>query len=244
MIQPIAIRVEGVARAFGAHVALGACSLEVAPGELVALLGASGSGKTTLLRLLAGLDFPDQGRILFGDQDVTEVHARERGAGIVFQHYALFEHMSALDNVAFGLDVQRRKRHLTRAAVLERAAALLERVGLGSLGQRKPHQLSGGQRQRVALARALAVEPRVLLLDEPFSALDTQVRAELGSWVRGLQQQLGITTLLVTHNPEEACRLSDRVAVLGQGRLLQLDTPRAIQDHPATPGVAALLGAA
>jgi len=218
--------------------------LEVRPGELLALLGPSGSGKTTLLRLVAGLETPTSGRILFGDEDATLVPVRERRVGFVFQHYALFKHLSVEENIAYGLRVRPRRLRPSRAEIRRRVDALLELVQLGSLGKRYPAQLSGGQRQRVALARALAVQPRVLLLDEPFGALDAQVRRDLRRWLRELHDRTGHTTLFVTHDQEEALELSDRVAILNKGRIEQLGSPDDILDRPATAFVASFVGGA
>ncbi len=216
--------------------------LEVRPGELLALLGPSGSGKTTFLRLVAGLETPTSGRILFGDEDATRLAVQQRRVGFVFQHYALFRHMSVADNIAYGLRVRPRRLRPAEADIGRRVGELLELVQLGGLGKRYPTQLSGGQRQRVALARALAVEPRVLLLDEPFGALDAQVRRDLRRWLRDLHDRTGHTTLFVTHDQEEALELSDRVAIFHRGRLEQVGTPDDIFDRPATSFVAGFVG--
>ncbi len=238
------VSVENVHRRFGAAAALDGVSLEVAPGEFVALLGPSGSGKTTLLRVLAGLEGTDAGRVGIGGRDMTGVPARERGVGVVFQHYALFRHMTVFDNVAFGLGVRPRAERPTRAETARRVRELLELVRIPELERRYPDQLSGGQRQRVALARALAIQPRLLLLDEPFGALDALVRKEVRRWVRRLHDELGIATILVTHDQEEAMEMADRVAVMERGRIVQCDAPSALLDAPATAFVAGFVGEA
>ena len=240
--EPIAITAEGLAKSFPGVAAVNGIDLQVKPGELMALLGPSGSGKTTLLRLFAGLESPTAGRILFGEEDATHVPVRERRVGFMFQHYALFKHMSVADNVAYGLRVRPRRLRPPDAEIRKRVDNLLELVQLPGLGKRYPAQLSGGQRQRVALARALAVEPRVLLLDEPFGALDAQVRRDLRRWLRELHDRTGHTTLFVTHDQEEALELADRVAILNRGRLEQLGFPDDILDRPATPFVAGFVG--
>jgi putative spermidine/putrescine transport system ATP-binding protein len=225
-------------RAFGTTVALDGLDLTVRPGELMALLGPSGCGKTTALRMLAGFEHPDSGQVLVGGRDVTSVPAHRRDAGMVFQSYSLFPHLSALDNVAFGL----RMRKVGAAERRTRAAELLELVGLPDHGDRYPHQLSGGQQQRIALARALALRPRVLLLDEPLSALDAKVRLTLREEIRRLQQELGITTLFVTHDQEEALSMADRVAVMRGGRMEQCAPPAELYGRPATAFVAEFVG--
>jgi sulfate transport system ATP-binding protein len=236
-----AIRLDRVSKLFGRFAALKGVELEVRPGELLAVLGPSGSGKTTLLRLVAGLEFPDEGRILFGDEDVTLAKASDRRVGFVFQQYALFKHMTVAKNVAFGLDV-RRKDKPSRKVRDARVAELLKLVELGDLGKRYPLQLSGGQRQRVALARALAVSPRVLLLDEPFGALDATVRKSLRRELRRIHDATQVTTVFITHDQEEALELSDRVVVLNDGQIEQIGTPEEILNAPATAFVAAFVG--
>ncbi len=240
----MSVEVKNVTKKFGSFVALDNVSLKVDSGELVALLGPSGSGKTTLLRTIAGLEFPDPGnaRILFYGDDVTMIPASERKAGFAFQHYALFRHMSVFENIAFGLRVRPRSTRPPEKQIQERVNKLLQLIQLEPLAKRYPSQLSGGQRQRVALARALAVEPKVLLLDEPFGALDAKVRKELRRWLRKLHDEIHITTLFVTHDQEEALEVSDRVAILRAGKIEQIGTPEEIYDHPASPFVYDFLG--
>jgi sulfate transport system ATP-binding protein len=238
----MSILVEGVSRRFGATAALADVSLTVAPGEFVALLGPSGSGKTTLLRILAGLEGTDAGRVTIDGEAMNGVPARQRRIGVVFQHYALFRHMTVFDNVAFGLRV--RKRRPPSAEIARRVRELLAMVQIPELERRYPEQISGGQRQRVALARALAIEPRLLLLDEPFGALDAMVRKDVRRWVRGLHDRLGIATILVTHDQEEAMEMADRVAVMQHGRIVQCDTADGLLNRPATPFIAGFLGEA
>ncbi len=236
------IQVRSAHKSFSGFPALVDVNLDIKSGELVALLGPSGSGKTTLLRVLAGLEFPDYGAIQFGGENMHGKPVRERRVGFVFQHYALFKHMTVLDNVAFGLTVRPRKERPGKDEIRRRAGELLELVQLGGLAGRYPHQLSGGQKQRVALARALAIEPRVLLLDEPFGALDAKVRKDLRRWLRELHLKTGTTMVFVTHDQEEALELADRVVILNHGRIEQVGTTDEVYDHPATPFVFDFLG--
>ncbi len=236
------VSVENVERLFGVTPALHGVSLEIAAGELVALLGPSGSGKTTLLRILAGLDFPTAGRVLFGGEDALGLTVRERHVGFVFQNYALFRHMRVFDNIAFGLAARPPSRRPGKAAIRARVLDLLHLVRLDGLERRFPAELSGGQRQRVALARALAIEPRLLLLDEPFGALDAKVRRELRRWLREIHDETGHTTVFVTHDQEEAVELADRIVVLNEGRIEQIGTPDMVYDSPASPFVAGFIG--
>jgi sulfate/thiosulfate transport system ATP-binding protein len=232
------IDVSSVSKQFGDFVALDDVSLEVPDGSLIALLGPSGSGKSTLLRIVAGLEQPDTGSVVIGGEDVTALPPQKRGIGFVFQHYAAFKHMSVRDNVGFGLSIRHEKKPAIRARVDE----LLEIVGLAGLASRYPSQLSGGQRQRMALARALAVQPRVLLLDEPFGALDANVRQELREWLRRLHDEVHVTTVLVTHDQEEAMAIADRIVVLDGGRVQQVGPPRELYEKPANPFVMKFLG--
>ena len=236
------IEAKGLCKQFGTFRALDDVSVEFPSGELVALLGPSGSGKTTLLRIIAGLETMDDGHVRFGDEDVTARHARERGVGFVFQHYALFRHMSVFDNIAFGLRVKPRAERPDDAVIRKRVTDLLRLVQLEPLAGRLPSQLSGGQRQRVALARALAVEPKVLLLDEPFGALDAKVRKELRRWLRRLHDEMHVTSVFVTHDQDEAMEVADRIVVMNQGRIEQEGTPDQVYDHPASPFVLQFLG--
>jgi sulfate transport system ATP-binding protein len=238
----MSIEVRGVTKTFGSFTAVNDVSLKVPDGELVALLGPSGSGKTSLLRIIAGLERPDKGQVLFEGEDATRRHVRERRVGFVFQHYALFRHMTVFENVAFGLRVRPRVARPPENEVRNRVMELLHLVQLDWLADRLPSQLSGGQRQRVALARALAVEPRVLLLDEPFGSLDAKVRQELRRWLRRLHDAIHLTSVFVTHDQEEALELADRVVVLNQGRIEQVGTPGEVFDDPATPFVMNFLG--
>jgi sulfate/thiosulfate transport system ATP-binding protein len=231
------IEAKHLVRTFGDYVALDNVSLSIEEGELVALLGPSGSGKTTLLRVIAGLDFPDSGSVLFDDRDSTRLKIQKRRVGFVFQNYALFRHMTIYKNIAFGLEVVRGKDRLKPALIRERVFELLRLVQLAGFENRLPSQLSGGQRQRIALARALAIEPRILLLDEPFGALDAMVRKELRSWVKQLQRQLKVTTLFVTHDQDEALEIADRIVVMNTGRIEQIGTPAEVCEEPATPFV-------
>ena len=230
----MSIHVEHIYKHYGSFTALADVSLTIDSGELVALLGPSGSGKTTLLRIIAGLESPDNGAILLHGEQSTQHSASKRGIGFVFQHYALFRHMTIFENVAFGLRVQSRQLRASRRDIRERVQELLRLVQLESFAQMYPEQLSGGQRQRVALARALAVKPKVLLLDEPFSALDAKVRKELRDWLRRIHDELHVTTVLVTHDQEEALEVADRIAILNRGRLEQIGTPKSIYDNPAS----------
>src|SRR5450631_1765368 len=232
------IDAQAVSKQFGEFRALDDVTLEVPEGSLTALLGPSGSGKSTLLRIIAGLEMPDAGTILIDGTDVTRARPQDRGIGFVFQHYAAFAHMSVRENVAFGLKIRKRPRDVVKARVDE----LLELVGLTTWAGQRPGQLSGGQRQRMALARALAVEPRVLLLDEPFGALDANVRGELRRWLRRLHDEQGVTTVLVTHDQEEAMEVADRIAVMHEGRIEQVGDPREVYDHPASDFVMGFLG--
>ena len=236
------IEIRNVSKQFGNFQALGDVSLDIEAGELVALLGPSGCGKTTLLRIIAGLETPDQGSILFSGEDTTDVHVRERGVGFVFQHYALFRHMTVFENVAFGLRVKPRALRPNEAQIKEKVHALLGLVQLDWLADRFPSQLSGGQRQRIALARALAVEPKVLLLDEPFGALDAKVRKELRRWLRRLHDDLHVTSIFVTHDQEEALEVADRVVLMNAGKVEQIGSPQQVWDHPASPFVYGFLG--
>ena len=238
----MSIQVRNVSKRFGDFVALDDVSLEIRPGELVALLGPSGSGKTTLLRVIAGLERPDSGRVVVSGEDATEKPVRERNVGFVFQHYALFRHMTIFENVAFGLRVRPRSERPTQKAIERKVHELLRLVQLEWLADRYPHQLSGGQRQRIALARALAIEPQVLLLDEPFGALDAKVRRELRRWLRRLHDEIHLTSVFVTHDQEEALEVADRVVVVNQGRIEQAGEPGHVYDNPATPFVYEFLG--
>ncbi len=239
----MSITATNIRKTFGDYTALNGVDLTVPKGKLVALLGPSGSGKTTLLRIIAGLEFadPGSGRIAFHGEDVTAVPAGQRRVGFVFQHYALFRHMTVFDNVAFGLNVRRRNRP-SKSEIADRVHRLLELVQLDNLGGRFPSQLSGGQRQRVALARALAVEPKVLLLDEPFGALDAKVRKELRRWLRKFHEEIHLTTLFVTHDQEEALEIADQVVVMNQAKIEQVGAPQEVYDRPATPFVYQFLG--
>jgi sulfate transport system ATP-binding protein len=230
----MSIAIDKITRRFGAHAAVDAVDLEVGSGELVALLGPSGSGKTTLLRIVAGLEHADSGRILLHGSDMTDVPVGERNVGFVFQHYALFRHLTVFENIAFGLRVRPRRNRPADAGIKRRVEELLLLVQLANYGERYPNQLSGGQRQRVALARALAVDPRVLLLDEPFGALDAQVRKELRVWLRALHHDVRVTSVFVTHDQDEALEIADRVVVMNQGRVEQVGTPAELLAAPAT----------
>ena len=238
----MSIEVRNLSKQFGTFAALRDVSLEVRSGELLALLGPSGSGKTTLLRVIAGLDVADAGQVLFQGEDATDQHVRERQVGFVFQHYALFRNMTIFENVAFGLRVRPKDVRPPDAEIRDRVHELLKLVQLDWLAERYPHQLSGGQRQRIALARALAVEPKVLLLDEPFGALDAKVRKELRSWLRRLHDDMHITSVFVTHDQEEALEVADRVVVMNEGRIEQIGTPDEVYENPASPFVYEFLG--
>ncbi len=238
----MAININGITKSFGNTPVLRGIDLDIADGELVALLGASGSGKTTLLRILAGLDWPDAGSVTLDGGDWLALETQARHVGFVFQHYALFQHMRVRENIAFGLDVRPRASRPARAEITGRVEELLNLVQIKELGDRFPAQLSGGQRQRVALARALAIHPKLLLLDEPFGALDAKVRKDLRRWLRELHEQLGMTTIFVTHDQEEAFELADRIVLMGEGRIEQVGTPDEIYENPASPFVARFLG--
>ncbi len=238
----MSIEIRNITKRFGNFVALDNVTLDIPTGELVALLGPSGCGKTTLLRIIAGMEAADEGQILFAGEATTHVHTRERKVGFVFQHYALFRHMSVFENVAFGLRVKPRHERPKEAEIRARVMKLLKLVQLDWLAERYPSQLSGGQRQRIALARALAVEPKVLLLDEPFGALDTQVRKELRRWLRHLHDEMQIASVFVTHDQEEALEVADRVVVMNKGHVEQVGTPDEVYTAPATPFVYRFLG--
>ncbi|GAA3271082.1 hypothetical protein GCM10020258_45650 [Sphingomonas yabuuchiae] len=238
----MSIVVDNISRRFGGFTALDRVTLETKPGEFLALLGPSGSGKTTLLRTIAGLDFADEGHVLFDGQDMTGTPAAERRIGFVFQNYALFRHMTVADNIAFGLTVRKRRDRPAKAAIAAKVAELLELIQLPQLGDRYPAQLSGGQRQRVALARALAIEPRLLLLDEPFGALDAQVRKDLRGWLRRIHDETGLTSIFVTHDQEEALEIADRIVVMRGGVIEQIGTPAEVQSAPATAFVSSFIG--
>ncbi|EIB98010.1 sulfate/thiosulfate ABC transporter ATP-binding protein CysA [Pantoea sp. Sc1] len=238
----MSIEINKINKSFGRTSVLNDISLDIASGEMVALLGPSGSGKTTLLRIIAGLEHQNSGQIRFHGNDVSRLHARDRQVGFVFQHYALFRHMTVFDNIAFGLTVLPRRERPSAAEIKQRVTRLLEMVQLAHLANRFPAQLSGGQKQRVALARALAVEPQILLLDEPFGALDAQVRKELRRWLRQLHEELKFTSVFVTHDQEEAMEVADRVVVMSQGNIEQIGTPDDVWRDPATRFVLEFLG--
>lgn len=238
----MSIAVQDITKKFGAFTALDGVSLEFPTGDLIALLGPSGCGKTTLLRIIAGLEYPDQGTVLLGGEDASDRQVRERQVGFVFQHYALFRHMTVFDNVAFGLRVRPRRQRPSETDIRKRAHKLLDLVQLDWLAGRFPSQLSGGQRQRVALARALAVEPQVLLLDEPFGALDAKVRKELRRWLRRLHEELHITSIFVTHDQDEALEVADRVVLMNKGKVEQVGSPIDIYERPATEFAYSFIG--
>ncbi|MBS4018861.1 MAG: sulfate ABC transporter ATP-binding protein [Dechloromonas sp.] len=238
----MSIQVKNIHKQFGAFTALDDITLDFPTGELVALLGPSGCGKTTLLRIIAGLEQADSGQVLLDGDDASSTHVRERQVGFVFQHYALFKHMTVFDNVAFGMRMKPRGQRPSEAKIRDKVHELLNLVQLDWLADRFPSQLSGGQRQRIALARALAVEPRVLLLDEPFGALDAKVRKELRRWLRKLHDELHITSIFVTHDQEEALEVADRVVLMDHGKVEQIGTPEEVYRHPATPFVYGFLG--
>ena len=236
------IRIENLSKRFGDFPALHDINLHIRPGEFIALLGPSGSGKTTLLRIIAGLDFQDEGRVCFNGNDVSDLSVAERQVGFVFQQYALFRHMTVAENIAFGLSVKSRKERPSKADIRARAEELLGLVQLPGLGKRYPAQLSGGQRQRVALARALAIQPQLLLLDEPFGALDAKVRKDLRRWLVDLHRQMGLTSIFVTHDQDEALEMADRVVVMDHGKIEQIGTPEEVYMNPSTPFVATFVG--
>ncbi len=238
----MSIEVKNLVKRFGAVTVCDNLNIDIPSGELVALLGPSGSGKTSLLRIIAGLEQPDSGSVLFNGEDTTHVSVRDRNVGFVFQHYALFGHMSIFENVAFGLRVRPKSTRPSEGQIRQKVTELLKLVQLDWIADRYPHQLSGGQRQRIALARALAVEPKVLLLDEPFGALDAKVRKELRRWLRRLHDEMHITSVFVTHDQEEAMEVSDRIVVMNQGRIEQEGSPDEVYDHPASPFVLQFLG--
>ena len=238
----MSIQIRNISKNFGSFSALKNVNFDINPGELVALLGPSGCGKTTLLRIIAGLDTPDAGQILFHGEDATNRHVRERQVGFVFQHYALFRHMTVFENIAFGLRVRPKAARPSNEEIREKVTRLLKLVQLEWLADRYPPQLSGGQRQRIALARALAVEPKVLLLDEPFGALDAKVRKDLRRWLRNLHDELHVTSVFVTHDQEEALEVADRIVVMNQGHVEQIGAPDDVYEHPATPFVYQFLG--
>jgi sulfate/thiosulfate transport system ATP-binding protein len=238
----MSIEVRNIHKNFGSFVALDNVSLDIPTGELVALLGPSGSGKTTLLRIIAGLELPDSGEVRFDSEEATNRSVRDRNVGFVFQHYALFKHMTTFENIAFGLRVRPRNLRPPEEKIRAKVTELLKMIQLDFLGDRYPSQLSGGQRQRVALARALAVEPKVLLLDEPFGALDAKVREELRHWLRKLHSEIHVTSIFVTHDQEEALELANHVVVLNKGRIEQVGTPEELYHSPATPFVYNFLG--
>ena len=238
----MSVELKGIIKRFGDFTALDGVDLSIGTGEFIALLGPSGSGKTTLLRIIAGLDYPDAGQLVIAGEDAGARSAKQRGIGLVFQHYALFRHVTVFENVAFGLRVKPRAERKPGKEIRERVERLLDLVQLGQFASRYPNQLSGGQRQRVALARALAIEPRLLLLDEPFGALDAKVRKELRRWLRRLHDEMGLTSLFVTHDQQEALELADRVVVMDRGRIEQVGHPDRVYADPASPFVFDFIG--
>jgi len=238
----MSIEVKNLVKRFGMVTVCDHINLDIPSGELVALLGPSGSGKTSLLRIIAGLEQADEGAVYFHGEDITQVSVRDRNVGFVFQHYALFGHMTIFENIAFGLRVRPKETRPSDAQIKEKVMTLLKLVQLDWVADRYPHQLSGGQRQRIALARALAVEPKVLLLDEPFGALDAQVRKELRRWLRRLHDEIHVTSVFVTHDQEEAMEVADRIVVMNQGRIEQEGRPDQVYDHPVSPFVLKFLG--
>ncbi|MDL5048666.1 sulfate ABC transporter ATP-binding protein [Oscillatoria amoena NRMC-F 0135] len=238
----MSVEVKNLTKKFGSYKALNQINLKIQAGKLIALLGPSGSGKTTLLRIIAGLDFADEGSIHFNDREVTALTPKERNVGLVFQHYALFRHMTVFDNIAFGLNVRPAATRPSPDVIKQRVNELLDLVQLGQFASRYPSQLSGGQKQRIALARTLAVEPRILLLDEPFGALDAKVRKDLRRWLREFHDRMKITTIFVTHDQEEALELADEVVVMNHAKIEQIGTPEDVYDHPANPFVYEFIG--
>lgn len=238
----MSIKIRNVSKSFGTFNALENINLDIQTGELVALLGPSGSGKTSLLRIIAGLEAADKGTILFGDEDMTNISTKERKVGFVFQHYALFRHMTVFENVAYGLRVRPRKTRPSKQDIEDKVKELLELVKLSAFSDRYPSQLSGGQRQRVALARALAVQPNVLLLDEPFGALDAKVRKELRRWLRKLHDEFHVTSIFVTHDQEEALDVANRIVVMNEGKIEQIGSPEEVYENPSSPFVYDFLG--
>ena len=238
----MSITIQNVKKQFGDFTAVDNVSIDIESGELIALLGPSGSGKTSLLRIIAGLEQLDEGAILFDGENITNIHAKERNIGFVFQHYALFRHMTVFDNVAYGLKVRPRKTRPSKKEIRDKVMTLLSLVKLENFADRYPNQLSGGQRQRVALARALAVEPKVLLLDEPFGALDAKVRKDLRRWLRKMHNEFHVTSIFVTHDQEEALDVADRIVVMNKGHIEQVGPPEEVYDHPNSPFVYDFLG--
>ena len=238
----MSIKVDSITKTFGGFKALDEINLEVKPGELVALLGPSGCGKTTLLRIIAGLEKADHGKVFVHDEDVEQKRAKDRAVGFVFQHYALFRHMTVFENVAFGLSVRPAKLRPSKQEIQKKVLRLLQLVRINGMAKRYPSELSGGQRQRVALARALAIEPKILLLDEPFGALDAKVRKELRQWLRELHERLHMTSVFVTHDQEEALELADRIVVMNEGKIEQIGTPDEVYHHPKNQFVYNFLG--